>query len=246
MASKKRPRRRRVRWDMQTWRECERTLNYDVEFDGTCSNPQIFADLVCGPIASAAGVMQVSGAMRGLSWGGAHLQIRYNSSVFASSEAPCSHAIKIVTALIKLPLLEDDVTPAYLPNLCVTRRQDSVVHSTQSDTDEDILWLWDEQLDLVNLSCFTGGGDPIECGADQLSCATPDDIPKWWFIQGGISQFGRAKHTMRLKSRRRLKEREALFLITEFVNGGSQTTGNVGLWPIRRNVYMRYAVRPIR
>jgi len=232
---------------MQTWRECERTLNYDVEFDGNCSNPQIFADLVCGPIASAAGVMQVSGAMRGLSWGGAHLQIRYNSAILASSEAPCSHGIKIVTALIKLPLLEDDVTPAYLPNLCVTRRQDSVVHSTQSDTDEDILWLWDEQLDLMNISCNTAAG-AVPCGLTNCppSCCTEDNIPIGAFILPAIAQFGRMKHETRLKSRRRLKEREALFLLTEIVNGGSQTTGNVGLWPIRRNVYMRYAVRPIR
>jgi len=231
---------------MQTWRECERTLNYDVEFDGNCSNPQIFADLVCGPIASAAGVMQVSGAMRGLSWGGAHLQIRYNSAILASTEAPCSHGIKIVTALVKLPLLEDDVTPAYLPNLCVTRRQDSVVHATQSDTDEDILWLWDDQLDLINIACNTGGGE-IPCGLTTCppSCCTSESVLGWFTIPA-LTSFGRMKHETRLKSRRRLKEREALFLITEFVNGGSQTSGNVGLWPIRRNVYMRYAVRAIR
>jgi len=243
---RKRRVRRRTKWDMQTWRECERELGYTTFQSLTCAAPQIFADLVCGPIASAGGVMQVSGAMRALMWGGAHLQIRYNSSVFASSEAACSHSIKVVTALIKLPLLEDDVTPAYLPNLTVTRRQDSVVHATQSDTDEDILWLWDEQLDLINLSCFTGGGTAVPCGADQLSCKAIEDLPKWWFVQGGIAQFGRARHERVLKSRRRLKEREALFLLTEFVNGGPQPTGNVTVWPIRRNVYMRYAVRPSR
>jgi len=248
MAFRKRRRfiRRRRSWDMQTWRECERTLNYAVDSDSQCATPQIFADLVCGPIASTDSPM-ISGAMRAMMWGGAHLQIRYNASIFASTEAPCSHSIKVVTALIKLPLLEDDVTPAYLPNLTVTRRQDSVVHQTQSDTDEDILWLWDDQLDLFNASCNTDSGN-VPCGLTNCppSCCTDGNIPLGWFATPAIVQFGRMRHERVLKSRRRLKEREALFLLTEFVNGGPQVTGNIFQWPIRRNVYMRYAVRPSR
>jgi len=233
---------------MQTWRECERELLYNVGFASTCSDPQIFADMVCGPVASTAGVLQVSGAMRAMMWGGAHLQIRYNSAILASTEAACAHAIKVVTALVKLPLLEDDLTPAYLPNLAITRRQDSVVHATQSDTDEDILWLWDDQLDLLNVACGTGG-TPAEtpCGLVSVppSCASGDSILGWYAIPA-IASFGRMRHERVLKSRRRLREREALFLLTEFVNGGAQPTGNIFTWPIRRNVYMRYAVRPSR
>jgi len=229
---------------MQTYRDCERTLNYEVDFAWTCNNPQIFADLVCGPVASTDSPM-VQGAGRGMMYGGGHLAIRYNSAVLASSEAPCLHSIKVISALVVLPLLEDDLTPAYLPNLAIARSQLSVVHATQSDTDENILWVWDEQLDLININCNTGGG-VTPCPFFDLSCKFETDTPLSAWIAGGFTQFGRMRRDETLRARRRLREREAIFLLTEIVNGAAQTTGDVINWPIRRNVYFRYAVRPIR
>jgi len=125
------------------------------------------------------------------------------------------------------------------------------VHATQADTDEDILWLWDEQLDLLNLSCQVDNiGGPTRCGLlstlDVSNCFDDDNLPVGFFVAGALTQFGRARHERVLKSRRRLREREALFLLTEFVNGGPQLIGEQTTWPIRRNVYMRYAVRPSR
>jgi len=237
------PRRRRARWDMQTFRDCERALGYDVVLDSTCANPQTVADLVCGPIASTASPM-VAGATSGLMYGGGHLQVRYNTAILATNEGPCSHSIKVVTALVVLPLLEDDLTPAYLPNLAIARSQLSVVHATQGDTDEDILWIWDEQLDLVNVSCNTEGGD-TNCPFDGSSCTSGDET-KSWFLLPAIGMFARARRDETLRSRRRLRERQAIFLLTSFVNGGPQLTGNISVWPIRRNVYFRYAVRPSR
>jgi len=230
---------------MQTFRDCERDLTYITDRASTCNDPQIFADLVCGPVAST-DTPQIAGAMRAMMYGGGHLQIRYNSAIIATDEGPCSHPIKVVTALVKLPLLEDDLTPAYLPNLAVARSQLSVVHQTQSDNDEDIVWVWDEQIDLLNAACATNGGN-TNCGFDFASCiATGSDIFKSWFAIPAIAMYGRARRDETLRARRRLKEREALFLLTEIVNGGAQNGGDFVNWPIRRNVYFRYAVRPSR
>jgi len=232
---------------MQTFRDCERQLLYDTTDNFLCSSPLIFADLVCGPIASTDTPM-IAGASRAMMYGGGHLQVRYNSALLASNEAACSHSIKIVTALVKLPLLEDDLTPAYLPNLAVARTQLSVVHATQSDNDEDILWIWDDQLDLVNLACSTNGG-ATPCAFDNTTtgvCKDDDNLPKSWFVLSAISHFGRLRRDETLRAKRRLREREALFLLTEIVNGGPQQAGDFIDWPIRRNVYFRYAVRPSR
>jgi len=45
-----------------------------------------------------------------------------------------------------------------------------------------------------------------------------------------------------VKARRRLREREALFLISEFVAVWS-FNADAGAWPVHRNCYFRYAVR---
>jgi len=234
---------RRRRWDMQTYRDCDRMLEYFTDNNSSCNSPQIYADLVCGPVSSTDAQM-TSAASRGMSFGGGHLQIRYNSAILASTEAPCSHAIKVVSALVKLPLLEDDLTPAYLPNLAIARSQLSVVHATQSDTDEDVLWLWDDQLDLLNVACNTNGGNTT-CAFDNtdLVCNFGDNMKSWYAIPA-IASFGRMRHEVQIKTKRRLKEREAIFLLTEYVNGGPVSGGDFTLWPIQRNVYFRYAVHP--
>lgn len=234
---------------MQTFRECERDLLYATDANSTCNAPQTFADMVCGPIASTDSP-QVAAATRAMMFGGGHLQLRYNSAIISSDEAPCLHSIKVVTALIVLPLLEDDQTPAYIPNLAITRRQDSVVHATQADTDENILWLYDEQLDLLNLSCQTGGGSTqcpfFLCASNGGGTCCNGDSDVGFNVATTVAHYGRFRvdHTVRV--RRRLKEREAIFLLTEFVNGGAQEAGDFVDWPIRRNVYFRYAVRPSR
>lgn len=192
----------------------------------------------------------VQGASRAMMFGGGHLQIRYNSAVFASDEAACSHSLKVVSAIAKLPLMPDDLTPVYLPNLAVARSQLSVVPSTEGDTDEDILWYWDQQLDLTNMACTVNGpGGTTDCFFTKTTgiCHTSGGESSIGFeVAGAFAHFGRTELMTRIKVKRRLKEREALFLLTEYVNGGGQPTGDVNVWPIRRNVYFRYAVRPSR
>lgn len=230
---------------MQTFRDCERQLDVDYTNQGsTCAAPQIFADYLCG-VGPHASPQMVQGASPAMIFGGAYLHLRYDAAVLAiNSNMPCSHPISVTSAIVKLPLLQDMVTPAYLPNLIIARSQLSVVDATESDTDEDILWWDSRQLDLTNLACTIDGAACQEfaapvcntCGCFNLSA----DL-----VGATGALYGRTPDiTIRLKSRRRLKEREALFFLTTFNNGGLNDF--VQNWPIRRNLYIRYAVRPGR
>jgi len=244
MAFRRRPigrRRFRRRWDMQTFRDCERSVSLDLELFSDCANPQIFADYVCG-IGPSTSPQTKSGAARSVVFGGGHLRLRYNSALLNNTNMPCNVAVKVVTALVVLPLLEDDLTPAYLPNLAVARSQLSIVPSTESDTDENIVWWHDEQLDLFNISC-TGGPPDGNTNCVQGCQATSSDDPLLWFVTGPTAAlYGRFEVDMHVKAKRRLREREALFLLTEYVTQAA-FDGAAFPWPIRRNVYFRYAIR---
>lgn len=237
------PMRRRFkrRWDMQTFRDCERTLTIDFNSVASCAIPQTFADYVCG-IGPSTSPQMKSGASRAVTFGGGHLRVRYNAAVLNDSNMPCNPSVKVVTALIVLPLLEDDLTPAYLPTLAVARSQLSVVPSTESDTDENIVWWHDEQLDLTNVSCFGGPPDGnIPCFPGCI--ATSSDVPFMFHLVGTAGAlYGRITVDKEVKAKRRLKEREALFLLTQFVTNQNLDGANT-TWPVRRNVYLRYAVR---
>jgi len=226
---------------MQTFRDCERDLSLDIETLWSCQTPQIFADYLCG-IGPSTSPQMKNGAARSITFGGGHLRFRYNAAILNHSNMPCNLSVKVVTALIVLPLLENDLTPAYLPSLAVARSQLSVVPATESDTDENILYWHDEQLDLQNVSCFGGPPDGnMDCTPGCMPSAS--DIPFIWFIAGNAAaMYGRMSVDMHVKAKRRLREREALFLVTQYVTNAAFDGAN-SVWPIRRNVYFRYAVR---
>lgn len=242
-------RRRRTKWDMQTFRDCERVLGLDVDeaTSRPCNDPLIFADYLCGVGPSTAGIQNAPGASRAIMYGGGHLHYSYHVAIFNSSDMPCPFAPKVVTAVVKLPLLEDDLTPAYLPNLHIARSQLSVVPSTESDEDEDILFWNERQLFANNIACDGCNGAGCTPGAD--GCATGTDaIPfnQLFAINSQASNwYGRQEFDTRIKVRRRIREREALFLLTEFIWGQLACAG-ARTWPILRTVYHRYAVRQSR
>lgn len=239
--------RRRAKWDMQTFRDCERQVDLDLtssqcETRQCNENPQIFADLLCGPIASSA-TPQIQGASRAMMYGGGHLKYRYDVSTINSSNMPCTFNVKVVTALVVLPLIEDDLTPAYLPNLAIARSQLSVVQRTESDTDENILYWNDANLIAYNHACSGLNGacfpTPTGCTAAETIAMSLSVLPM------AAALYGRQEVETRIRVRRRLREREALFLLTEYVYGQGQCDAQID-WPIRRTVYHRYAVRPSR
>jgi len=240
-------RRRRVRWDMQTFRLCEDELQLKDGFLATCDAPATDMVMVAGPVAALPAMVQ--GASRAMMFGGGHLRVRYNMGVVDHSDCPCSHAVHVVTALVKLPLLPNDVTPAYLPNLTGTRTQVATDPALMGDQDEDILWWYDDQLDATNLSC-TGGGPVCPIRNSGTDCSTDVDA-----LTGKLGAnleanagalYGRMTVDQHVRVKRRLKEREALFLVTQWFSNVGTLFGDCPTWPFRRNVYFRYAVRPSR
>jgi len=243
---------------MQTFRDCERNLPvaFQVESETTCAAPQTFADYLCGIGPSTAPQMK-SGASRAIVFGGAHLRFRLDAALVNDRGAPCTNSVKWIAAIVKLPLLEDEVTPAYLPNLAIARSQLSVVPATESDTDEDILWWRDGQLDLLNAACQADGdahlcaqGLPADGGSD--SCCSPagettvtQSIRCWlhsFTLAHAAALYGRMEFDTVIRAKRRIREREALFLVQHYVNLNPNMEADFN-WPVRRNVYIRYAVR---
>jgi len=241
---KSRPRRRRRRWDMQTFRLCENQFDMSTTtFLGDCNTPDI------SMVKILATNTELPTVRRSLLFGGGHLRVRYNAAIVNHTDCPCSHGVHVVTAVVKLPLLEDQSTPAYLPNLVVTRTFESVVRATNADNDEDILFWQDDQLDVSNIAC-----DPPNCvslheiaGTGCIGAGNPFDtgIPLiGTFIEGNAAaMYGRVVIDHKIAVKRRLREREALFLYTAmFSNLGSGFNDCPG-WPVRLNAYLRYAVR---
>jgi hypothetical protein len=229
---------------MQTFRLCEQQLDFKPGFAGTCNLPSIDAIKVLSLTTGTSATPQKPGASRSLLFGGGHLRVRYNSAIIDHNDCPCSHAVHMVSALAVLPLLEDDLTPAYLPNLTRTRTFDSVVLSSQSDQDEDILWWHDDQLDITNAACIGGGATPcIFAGTDCSGSATTLAADRVNLLEAHAGAlYGRATVDHRVRVKRRLKERQALFFLTEFFSNVGPFSDCPG-WPFRRNVYLRYAVR---
>jgi len=182
-----------------------------------------------------------------VTFGGGHLQVRYNTALYDDTLMPCGFALKVITALVVLPLLEDDLTPAYLPNLAIARSQLSVVPATQSDTDENLLFWEDDQLDLLNLACQSEVcvGDTTDCLTRKGCIASSSDVTTGMLVTSTLVQFGRMNMRRRIRTKRRLREREALFLITEYINNGSFCDDPPPRenWLIERNVNFRFAVR---
>jgi len=236
------PRRFRRRWDMQTFRDCNRDVSLDIANSvATCASPQIIADYLCG-IGPSTSPQMKSGASRAVMYGGGHLHVEYHAAQVQGQSWPCTFAFQVVTAICKLPLLEDDVTPAYLPNLVVARSQLSVVPSTESDTDEDVLFWTSDQMLAMNLECSVGGNS---CIGNPTGCPAGDDAidshALKFVIIGTTVLHGRSTFDTRIKVKRRIKEREALFLLTEY---RWDTIGSAdAAFPVNRTVYHRYAVR---
>jgi len=230
---------------MQTYRECEREVRIDMSGDNvllTCSDPLTYVDYICG-MGSTTSLPMKSGASRMLTFGGGHLRLRLNAAVYNDSEMPCGVNAKAVVALVKLPTKEDEITPSYIPNLAISRSQLSVVPATQSDSDENIVWWWDYQLDLTNLTCSSDPGtDNCQqwkgCDVDNHNAAGP------YVFGPAAALYGRTEVDVHIKAKRRLREREALYLVQHYITQFTQSDPPLReAWLVRRNVYFRYAVR---
>ena len=233
---------------MQTFRDCERNVALDTDSTAShpCSNPLIYADYLVG-VGPSTAPQEVAGASRALVYGGGYLEYSYHVAQFNSSDMPCPFALKCITAIVKLPLLQDALTPAYLPNLAIARSVLSVVPASEADEDEDILYWHDRQLLADNFACGACGDGTI-CSPIGSGCAAgASNLPAnaiQLVLAGSTVLYGREEVQTRIKARRRLREREALFFMTQFV-WTAACSGDF-TWPILRTVYHRFAVRPSR
>jgi len=118
-----------------------------------------------------------------------------------------------------------------------------VVARTDSDTDENILYWNDHNGIMYNSSCTGSDGEclgPINCSENSNGFDRQNFI-----IAMAGALYGRQEVTTRIRVKRRLREREALFLLTQYVFGLPNCDQPFD-WPIRRTVYHRYAVRVAR
>jgi len=235
-------RRRRSRWDMQTFRECDRQLNVDFTRVLTCNDPQVYADYVMGVGEADTNTEIVQGVSKAVMFGGGHLQVEYHGAFVENGELPCHPSVRVVTALVVLPLFPlGSLSPAYIPNPMITRTQTSVVSQTQADNDEDWLWWWGEQLDLAN-AVSSGVGSSNCWPANNAASLDGDGRVQ---VLGSIAAlYGRASRIDRVRVKRRCDEKHALFLLTAYAHNTNVETDQT--WPVRRSVYLRYAVRQSR
>jgi len=233
-------RRRRRRVDMQTFRLCENEIDLQpTAWLADCNDPLIHMVKVLD-----AG-QEVDRARRSVLFAGGHLRVRLNSAIIDHNDCPCSHPLHVVLALVKLPLLEDTLTPAYLPNLVVTRTFNSVVAATNADNDEDILWWHDEQMDLLNLSCTSASQGCENSGTDCTGGPDGGEFQSKFVktVAHASALYGRMHVDKRIAVRRRIREREALFLYVGLFSALGSVFNDCPTWPVRLNAYLRYAVR---
>lgn len=234
--------RRRARWDMQTFRECETQISIDFLTGSTCDTPQIEVVYICGTGNPAVGTDMVEGISPAMMYGGGFLQIRWNAAVVNDSDAPCHPSVSVTNALVVLPVNRADPTaPLYLPNIIKSRSQVALSYDDKSDSDENILWWWQEQLDLASTSC--GGANACaNWPNDDVLCRDGDATVT--ILGNAAALYGRVGVRERVRVKRRLTEAQALFLVT---NINTNSNGDIDFqWPVRRNVYHRYAVRRTR
>jgi len=251
----------RRKWDMQEYRECERLLLVDAGQAPNCNTPVSFADLLLSNGTMAGGVLQSAGAGSGVLWGGSRGQIQYSTRVDfvfseppSTSSQPCNLGINMMTAIVKLPLAEDRLTPLYIPNLIQAKSQLSVVTATQSDTVESVLWRRQEHLRWAKFELCAGDDTtcwPIrsDSGGSVCGAVRPGDGDAWLHaVASSVGMYGRTQGlgSFRARVKRRLNEREGIFLIRNFSLGFPQPADPPFLVVLQSNAWIQFACRQLR
>jgi len=253
-------RRFRRKWDMQEYRECERLFVINTSLPVNCNTPFSTADLLFSNGSPVGGVLQSAGAGAGVVWGGSRGQIHYGVAlIFDTNDpptdltTPCLLGINMMTAIVKLPLDNDRHTPLYIPNLLQAKSQLSVVGATQSDSVDSVLWRRQEQLRWgkfnfcidVSDSCF-----PVRDTADAV-CGTSKSGDGLAWIAATMTSLGTYGRTLGLGSfrarvKRRLNEREGIFLVRNFSLGFPAAADPPFNIIVQSNAWVQFAARQLR
>lgn len=255
-AAARRSFRRKRKWDMQEFRECNRIINIDTSDIATCENPFILADLIASPGSNQTGVLQSAGAGNGVMWGGFRGQIQYFINLtleFDSVEAAiCNLPIFLMTALVRLPIdPAQPFLPTYLPNLIQSHSQLSNTFATQSDNVESILWRRFEQLQFSTFQfCSTDETTcwPARTDTQAQLCGTtrPADGDAWISALGtALGNYGRTQNYgwCRGRTKRRLDERTGIFLVRNIHYGSPGGIEDGPIVTLRSEAWLSFALR---
>jgi len=222
-----------------------------------CQEPISFADLMLSPGDNQGGVLQSAGAGRGVLWGGCRGQVNYTVRIaFGATEDPtegiCNLDIDMMTALVRLPLdPQDQKTPLYIPNLLLGHSMLSNVVQTQSDNVESVLWRRWERLKWTSFqqddqNATTGPCFPTNFDDDTAANVTSYAGLAWaTFIAMDTALRSRTMGTgmFRARVKRRLDERQGIFLIRNFSIGTPTMITEPAQIDIVADAWVQFAVR---
>lgn len=229
---------------MQTYRECSRLLEIDMQ-EGTfpCNNPLIFADVILVVGDQSGMVLEKAGANKTVSFAGGHGQLAYASQLCPTDdELPLNFSIRVYSALMVLPLAENSaIAPAVLPNIAQSRSQLSIIYNTQSDSERRILWYRFDRLHVTNIGATAS---LTACDSNDVS----NDSRGEAISSAAMANWGRTtgplNEQFRVKARARMTEREGLFLIRNIVCDPLGDGIAIGVvWSVTSDAYLRYAVK---
>jgi len=229
---------------MQTYRECSRLLEVDIQ-EGSfpCNNPLIFADVILVVGDQSGMVLEKAGANKTVSFAGGHGQIAYAAQLCPTDdELPSNASFRIFSALMVLPLAENSaIAPAVLPNIAQSRSQLSIIYNTQSDSERRILWYRFDRLHWTNIAATA---DPSLCDfTDNLVTTRRDMISS---VAMGVygRTLGPLHEQFRVKARARMTEREGLFLVRNIVFDPIPGAPPLNVvMSVTSDAYLRFAVK---
>lgn len=249
--------RRRRKWDMQEWTECERQLSWDTAQVINCQQPLMYWDLVSSPGQGAVAGTQVNapGAGRGILWGGCRGQFQYHLALeLDTSSQPaipdfCHLTPYLLTALVLLPVNQSNpLLPAYLPNLMQSKSQQSVSYTSQSDNVESVLW---RRYEVFRWASYVF--QPADFEDECWPAISFDTGPyragghAWIATQGteiGSRTMTQGNGMMRAKVKRRVDDHHAIFITRQLSLGTVAGDNNITGRFVSRS-WLQFALRTI-
>lgn len=239
---------------MQTFRFCTSPFTIDLSITATCDAPLIFATYLCGMGDPDVPVTRIADPLtKAIIFGGGIGQSQFSVEVDNPTigSSPCLVGITTCSAIVKLPVsLTNRMSPALLPNLLKTRVQAAVGPDNDPDTDVDVLWRRYEHLRWARFECNSGGCWDSCCEYDVEPCQPIVAPDMAWMLTTAASTgwYGRTwgRGEFRVKTRRRLDDDHALFVVHNFAHGLLSAQGFTSVIGLQWDAYLRYALKRSR
>jgi len=239
---------------MQTMRFCTTPFILDLGTTATCESPLIFATYLCGMGDPDVPVTKLADPLtKAVVFGGGLGQSQYSIEVDNPTigSSPCLVGVTVCTAICKLPVsLTTRTSPTILPNLMQTRVQAAVGPNNDPDTDVDVLWRRYEHLRWARFTCDSSSCWDSCCEFDTEPCQPVVAPDMAWMLTTAASTgwYGRTwgRGEFRVKTKRRLDDNSALFIVQNFMHGLTAAQGFTTQIGVQWDAYLRYAVKRSR